>query len=218
MGAVDVGRNFWTWHIHQDHCDGNDRLVIDLALGLVAQRLNSHLAARYGVQDDLVSLSPLTDAEGKPAADARNRLVLFLTNIAQDATPRTGASRGSVQVIQAQAIHLDIYFMLASAYDAETYAEGLKLISAALTYFQANPVMTPRNTPDMPQGLSQLSLDISNLRVEEMGQMWGNLGGRYVPSVMFKMRSVMIDAGVVSEVVPLITRPGQSAGQGGEAS
>ncbi|MDW3223306.1 MAG: DUF4255 domain-containing protein [Paracoccaceae bacterium] len=193
--------------------------MIDLALGLVAQRLNSHLTARYGVPDELVSISPLVDAEGKPTADARNRLVLFLTNIAQDSTPRASAGgRGTVQMMQAQPIHLDIYFMLASAYDAETYGEGLKLISSALTYFQANPVMTPRNTPDMPSGLNQLSLDIANLKVEEMGQLWGNLGGRYVPSVMFKMRSVMIDAGAVSEVVPLITRPGQSASQGGGAS
>lgn len=186
--------------------------MIDLALGLVAQRLNSHLAARYGVQDDLVSLSPLTDPEGKQTADARNRLVMFLTNIAQDSTPRSpGRNRGAVQVMQAQPIHLDIYFMLASAYDADTYAEGLKLISAALTYFQANPVMNPRNAPDMPRGLSQISLDIANLKVEEMSQMWGNLGGRYVPSVMYKMRSVIIDAAAVSEVVPLITTPGQSA-------
>ncbi|WP_187428337.1 hypothetical protein ROLI_001510 [Roseobacter fucihabitans] len=186
--------------------------MIDLALGLVADRLNAHLVSRYGVSDALVSVSPLSDGEGKPTADARNRLVMFLTNIAQDATPRAAAgTRSSVQMTQARAIHLDIYFMLASAYDAETYSEGLKLISSALAFFQANPVMTPRNTPDMPAGLNQLSLEISNLKVEEMGQMWGNLGGRYVPSVMFKMRSVMIDAGAVSDVVPLITQPGQAA-------
>ena len=185
--------------------------MIDQALGLVATRLNAHLAARYGVQDALVALSPLTDAEGKPAPDARNRLVIFLTNIAHDATPRGPKPRAGGQVVQAQPIHLDVYFMLASAYDAETYEEGLKLMSAALMYFQAHPVMTPQNTPEMPAGLHQLSLEISNLRVEELGQIWGNLGGRYVPSVMFKMRSVMIDAGAVTTVVPLATRPGTSA-------
>ncbi|MFK7871025.1 MAG: DUF4255 domain-containing protein [Roseobacter sp.] len=185
--------------------------VIDQALTLVAQRLNSHLAARYGVQDELVSLSPLTDAEGKPAPDARNRLVMFVTNIAHDSTPRGGRPRMSPQMVQSQAQHLDIYFMLASAYEAETYAEGLKLISTALTFFQAYPVMSPQTTPDMPAGLSQLSFEIANLKVEEMGQMWGNLGGRYVPSVMFKMRSVIIDAGALTSIVPLVTRPGQDA-------
>jgi hypothetical protein len=184
--------------------------VIDQALTLVAQRLNGHLTARYGVQDELVTLSPLSDAEGKPAPDARNRLVMFVTNIAHDPTPRGGRSRVSAQIVQSQAQHLDVYFMLASAYEAETYVEGLKLISSALAFFQAHPVMTPQSTPDMPVGLSQLSFEIANLKVEEMGQMWGTLGGRYVPSVMFKMRSVVIDAGALTNIVPLVSRPGQS--------
>ena len=111
--------------------------MIDRALGLVAGLLNSHLSARYGVQDDLIVLSPLTDAEGKPAADARNRLVLFLTNISEDATPRSRQHRSGEQVSRRNPVHLDIYFIVASAYEAETYEEGLKLMSAALMFFYA---------------------------------------------------------------------------------
>lgn len=185
--------------------------MIDQALSLVTTRLNAHLVARYGVPDDLVTLSPLSDAEGKPATNARNRLVIFLTNIAHDVTLRTSTSRGGGGVMQANPLHLDIYFMVASAYEADTYEEGLKLLSAALMYFQANPVITPQSAPEMPQGMKQLSIEISNLPSEEIGQLWGNLGGRYVPSVMFKMRSVIIDANAMTSVVPLITRPGSSA-------
>ena len=181
--------------------------MIDLALGLVTRRLNAHLAGRYGVQDDLVALSPLSDAEGKPAVNARNRLVIFLTNIAHDVTTRAPNLRSGGQIVQASPLHLDIYFMLASAYEADTYEEGLKLMSAALMYFQASPIITPQSAPEMPQGLQQLSIEISNLQAEEIGQLWGNLGGRYVPSVMFKMRSVIIDANAMTAVVPLITRP-----------
>ncbi|TCM86132.1 DUF4255 domain-containing protein [Rhodovulum steppense] len=182
--------------------------MIDGALGLVTARLNAHLAARYRVSDDLVVLSPLSDAEGKPAAEARNRLVLFLVNIAHDATPRRPLKPEGGQVTRAHPLHLDIYFMLASGHDPETYLEGLKLMSAAMMFFQTCPVMNPQTTPDMPPGLEQLSIEISNLRIEELGQLWGNLGGRYVPSVMFKMRSVIIDAAAVGGVAPLVTRPG----------
>ncbi|TCP40175.1 DUF4255 domain-containing protein [Rhodovulum marinum] len=181
--------------------------MIDSALGLVVARLNAHLSARYKVADDLVVLSPLADAEGKPAAEVRNRLALFLINIAHDATPRRPLAPAAGQVERAPPVHLDIYFMLASGHDPDTYGEGLKLMSAALMFFQATPVMTPQTTPEMPEGLGQLSVEISNLRVEELGQLWGNLGGRYVPSVMFKMRSVMIDSGVITRVVPLVEKP-----------
>lgn len=185
---------------------GWSAVVIDQALKLISDRLNAHLASVFSVGEDLVAIGPLTDAEGKPTAETRNRLTLFLTNIAQDSVPR-GAGRHAMQIGQAPPIHLDIYFMLASGHDPDIYGEGLKMISAALMFFQAHPVMTPQNTPEMPAGLAQLTIELSNLKVEEVGQLWGNLGGRYAPSVMFKMRSVMIDAGVIQSITPLIRAP-----------
>jgi hypothetical protein len=185
--------------------------VIDLALKLISDRLNAHLSALFKVSEDLVAVGPLSDAEGKPTAEARNRLTLFLTNIAQDKVPRSNAPRGALSGGQAPPVHLDIYFMLASGHDPEIYGEGLKMISAALMFFQANPVMTPRTTPEMPAGLAQLTIEISNLKVEEIGQLWGNLGGRYAPSVMFKVRSVMIDARAVTSITPLVRGPAATA-------
>ena len=185
--------------------------MIDLTLKLIVDRLNAHLSGLFSVSEDLVAIGPLSDADGTPTAEARNRLTVFVTNLAQDSMPRSSISQSMGQVGQARPVHLDIYFMLASGHDPEIYAEGLKLISAALMYFQSNPVMTPQNTPEMPAGLSQLSIDIANLRVEEIGQLWGNLGGRYVPSVMFKVRSVIIDAGLVQSITPLVRAPESDA-------
>ena len=181
--------------------------MIDQAMILIAGQLNAHLGAQFSAADDIVAITPLTDAEGKPAANARNRLALFISNITQDPMPRrmSGAPPSSLGAVsRAKPIHLDIYFMLAAAFDAETYTEGLKMLSAALRYFQANPLMTPQNTPGMARGLIQLAVEIDNLGNQEIGQLWGNLGGRYVPSVHFRMRSIMIDADAVSDVTPVI--------------
>lgn len=190
--------------------------MIDLTLKLVADRLNAYLSALFSVSDELVAIGPLSDAEGKPTAESRNRLTLFVTNIAHDTVPRLRGGRGPIGDGKAPPVHLDIYFMLASGHDPEIYAEGLKLLSASLMYFQSNPVMTPRTAPEMPSGLSQLSIEIANLKAEEIGQLWGNLGGRYVPSVMFKARSVLIDAGAITSVTPLVRAPeSQAAAEAG---
>lgn len=181
--------------------------MIDLALTLVCNRLNAHLSAVYSVQEDLVVLAPLSDAEGRPTAETRNRLAMFMTNIAEDTIARSSPKAARGLMGGTRPIHLDLYFMLASGHDPELYGEGLKLISTTLMFFQANPVMTPARMPDMPIGLSQLTFEIANMRAEEVSQMWGNLGGRYVPSVMFKMRSVMIDSGAVSQITQLIRAP-----------
>ncbi|GFE50681.1 hypothetical protein So717_24340 [Roseobacter cerasinus] len=185
--------------------------MIDQALQLVRDRLNDHLRIRFAVSEDLVSLSPLTDVEGKPAKEARNRLVLFMVNIARDTVPRQRTARGAAPTLQAQPLHMDVYFMVASGHDVDLYPEGLKLVSAALMFFQSQPVFTPQSTPDMPQGLSQLTVEVSNMGLEEVGQIWSNLGSRYVPSVMFKMRSVMIDASMTTGIAPTITAPSQRA-------
>lgn len=181
--------------------------MIDLALTLVKDRLNAHLSAVYSVSEELVALAPLSDSEGRPTAETRNRLAIFMTNLAEDAIPRQTPQSGRGLFGQTRPLHLDIYFMLASGHDPEIYGEGLKLISAALMFFQANPLLTPTRVPEMPAGISQLAIEIANLRVEEVGQLWGNFGGRYAPSMMFKMRSVLIDANAVTSITPLIRSP-----------
>lgn len=184
--------------------------MIDAALSLIATRLNGHLAGRFEAAEDLVVLAPLTDPEGKSSDITRNRLALFVTNITEDPMPRGGQARGASiigRTAEAPPLHLDIYAMLAANYDPNIYSEGLKLLSAALMFFQTYPVMTPQNTPEMPRDMQQLSFEISNLRPEEMGQMWGNLGGRYVPSVMFKIRTVTLVTGAIKSIKPTIRKP-----------
>lgn len=184
--------------------------MIDAAMLLIVDQLNGHLAGRFSATEDLVVLAPLTDPEGKPSDISRNRLALFVTNIAEDPTPRRGRARGASIIghaAEAPPLHLDIYAMLAASYDPNIYAEGLKMLSAALMYFQSYPLMTPQNTPNMPRELQQLSFEISNLRPEEMGQMWGNLGGRYVPSVMFKIRTVTLTSGAITSITPTVRTP-----------
>ena len=181
--------------------------MIDVALILLRDRLNAYFSAQFEVSEDLVVMAPLNDAEGNPTAETRNRLATFVTNIAEDKTPR-GAARGiRTALASMQPLHLDVYFMLASGHDPEIYGEGIKLISKALMFFQATPLLTPQNTPEMPIGIDQLSVEVVHLRVEEVGQLWGNMGGRYVPSVMFKMRLVLIDAAATAQVLPLAVEP-----------
>jgi hypothetical protein len=190
--------------------------MIDRALRLLSDRLNGHLKGLYNVPDDLVAVSPLTDAEGKPADQARNRLALFVTNVSHDAMPRAAQRHGvslSGSMRKQQPVHLDIYVMLAASFEPETYAEGLKLLSSAMRYFQGHPLMTPQTHPEMPNGLAQLTLEISNLNNDALGQLWGNLGGRYVPSVQYKLRSVLIDSDTVVTVEPIVTTPRSRAGQ-----
>ncbi len=175
--------------------------MIDKAIQILADRLNQHLGARFSVDDDIVVASPLVDASGGPVATTRNQLVLFVANIDQDTMPRNSELRagGGSSVTRAQPpLHLNVYVMIAANYDPENYTEALKVLSGALQYFQANPVLDASNAPEFGQtGLQKLQMEISNLGIETVGHLWGVSGGRYLPSVLYRMRTVSIDANAV---------------------
>ena len=181
--------------------------MIDRAMVLVADRLNAHLRAHYGVREDLVVLSPLVDAEGNLPKIARNRLVMFISNIAHDPTARS-TGRGAVtlggQVRRAQSVHLDVYFIVAACFDPERYSDGLALLTAGMRYLQDNTNLSPQTHPEMAPGLSQLSIEIANLGSDAAGQLWGSFGASYMPSVQYKMRSVVIDSDAVVAVDPVV--------------
>ena len=59
--------------------------------------------------------------------------------------------------------------------------------------------MFDRNSsPDMEdKGIERLSIDMESLSVDGVSQLWGVLGGRYLPSVVYRIRTVAIDSGAV---------------------
>ncbi len=168
--------------------------------------------------DDLVVVTSLTDHEGKPAASARNRLVLFVTDVARESAARSVRVRsgsGGRIAVSPDPIHLNVYFMLAGNFDPDNYGEALKVLSHSVQFFQSNPVFNHRNAPEMAEGLEQLSCEIHNLSHEVSSHLWGVHGGRYVPSIHFKMRMIAIDSGVM-EREDFVVRASETLAEAGE--
>jgi len=63
-----------------------------------------------------------------------------------------------------------------------------------IAFFQTRTVFTPSNTPDLPPGIEQLTVEIENLTTTELSNLWGILGGRYLPSILYRFRMITIDA------------------------
>lgn len=185
--------------------------MIDLAVSLVARRLNQHLRQQFGAPEDLVAVTGLTDGEGKPTALSRNRIAVFVTNITEETGARRAPARagmiGGRVAVSAEPVYLNIYLMIASSYDAENYLESLKILSRAVQFFQSVPVFDHQNSPDMDDRLHQLALEIHNMDADTSSQLWGTHGGRYVPSVQYKMRLVAIGSGAVLREDFVIRQP-----------
>lgn len=175
--------------------------MIDQVLELLARHLNGHLRRMLHVPEDVVVVSNLQEIGGTPVTSSTNKLVLFLSGIERDTLAhRTrdtswGGADGIVQ--RAAPVYLNLLVMCAANFSGGHYPEALKFLSAAIAYFQGNPSFDHQNTPDMDARLEGLALNMENLTSHEMHSLWSIHGGRYVPSVLFRVRMITLQSGVI---------------------
>ncbi len=72
---------------------------------------------------------------------------------------------------------------------------SVKFLSATLSFFQSNCVFTHSNTPDLNRNIEKLTFEIVNQDLQNQSHLWGTLGGKYLPSILYKVRMVTIQEG-----------------------
>jgi hypothetical protein len=86
------------------------------------------------------------------------------------------------------------------------YEESISKIQKIIGFFQRQNVFDSSGFPDLPVGIEKLVFDLVNLNLEQLHHLWSMLGGKYIPSVVYKMRMVAIDEALESPESPLITQ------------
>jgi len=184
--------------------------MIDAALLHIASHLNAVLRRAHQSAEDLVAVTGLQEADGSPAAGASHRLSAFLVNLERDGVPGLPTQMiggGERLPRSAPPLNLNLLVMFAANYGGTTYAEALKLIASTIACFQATPVLDPQNSPGLDPRLDKLSLSLESLGLQEMATLWGVLGGRYLPSVLYRVRLLTIDARQPDAQMPSVRVP-----------
>lgn len=184
--------------------------MIDAALLHIAGHLNAVLRRSHQSAEDLVAVTALHEADGAPAAGAAHRLCAFLVNLERDAVPGMPAhtlGSGDRMARSAPPVQLNLLVMFAANYGGSTYPEALKLISSTIACFQATPVLDPQNSPGLDPRIDKLTLNIEPLSLHDLSTLWGVLGGRYVPSVLYRVRLLTIDARKPDAQLPPVRTP-----------
>lgn len=174
--------------------------MIYAALQHLTQHLNQNLKRAYQLSEDIAVLAKPVENDGGCAPVATNKLALFLVNIEKDSMPRPSQSNGKVasrSETHADALYLNLYVLLAANFESTNYAESLKYLSSAIAYFQHQSVFDHQSTPDLHGGIDKLVLDVENLRIQELSNLWGILGGKYQPSMLYKVRMIALGGGQI---------------------
>lgn len=185
--------------------------MIDRAISQIAAQLNEYLRGLLGTSEELVVVSNLLGPDGSPAPNVNNRVILFLTSIDKDTvTQRLPDGRASA-FSGSQPLFLNIYLMVAANFTGANYPEALKFLSLVIGFFHRQPVIDHANSPDLDQGIDRLVLDIENTSPQAMSNIWGVLGGRYLPSVLYRVRMVAVGGDDVRGRVSPVTAPETAA-------
>jgi hypothetical protein len=179
--------------------------MIDLALDFLCKQINTYLLEKLDPppQGDaiiLANVSQLNEAQpnsGGTTDDPQNAFI-SLVNIEEDRISKSQENtvrRDNTVIYKNPKVFLNLYVLF--AVNLNNYTEALKRLSFIIQFFQFRNVFTPGNSPTMDPAIEKLIADMHSLSFEQSNQLWATLGGRYIPSVLYKVRLVGIEEGAI---------------------
>lgn len=185
--------------------------MIYAAISHITGQLNQHLKRTFDLSEDIVVVSNIVEQDGSVATNVTNRIVASLINVEKDTAPGvrpTPTTRsGQAASLTHPPVHTNLFLLFAGNFNGKNYSESLKFLSYTIGYFQRNPLFTRNNSPELDPRIGRLALDIENLNIKDLSSLWTVLSGKYLPSVLYKIRMVTFDAKDVHTRIPKLAEP-----------
>jgi hypothetical protein len=148
----------------------------------------------HRVNADLGNISEIIRDTGNSGVTAD--VVISLINIEENRIsrdPNNYMRKDGGIILKNPAVHLYLTLLFTSVRHAGGYGLSLQDIQNVIASFQQKSVFDHANTPALPAGIEKLVLDMVSLNLQQLHEIWSVLGGKYYPSVVYRMRMVTID-------------------------
>lgn len=159
--------------------------MIKKILTYYAERLNEYLSPLHHQPEGLAEVSFI----GNTTEEKPNKIVISLYSIEKEAS---GGVTSPVQHSDGRYIRmlpplmLNLNVIIAAVYDVHRYTDSLSVLSDTLKFIQSSPQFKIEGEP--------YTIEIVTLTGQELNNVWTTLGGQYYPSVVCKIRRLVIDA------------------------
>lgn len=178
--------------------------MIHLAVDHIVERLNENVNLRTGGIADRVVQVNLLDQSGNEIAEAEGKVVLSLVNLEEDPAVRSidpyhRQDDGSYQKVEPE-VRLYLYLLFIA--NLTDYDEALKSISHIISFFQKQRYFDYAEIPDLEDRAGRLVFELYSLTFEQLNHLWGALGAKYRPSVLYRVRVVSIQEKQIEAVIP----------------
>jgi hypothetical protein len=175
--------------------------MLDTALKFLKDELNTYLLTQTGSDSIKVEMSKLVDESGKYAFEL-DTIAISIINIEEDRVfksqiPEHIYTNGQHIVLEPE-LKLNLHVLFAANF--KVYDQALKYISYVLTYFQSHSSFTSVEYPALDPSIEKLTTELQSLSYEQLNQIWAFIGGKQLPSAIYKVRMVSLQ-GMVPKVI-----------------
>ena len=194
--------------------------MIDNALKIIANELNKYVVRKLDPDRDptttkriaIGNIAKVQDSEGGgPRPDAVSAPgIVSLVNLEEERNTRSVNNYVKVNdriEYKNPKVFLNLYCLF--AINHSSYETSLQYLSLIIQFFQYRNVINQKNTPAdnglaLDPKIEKLIFDMVSLNAEQINHLWAVLGGKYYPSVLYKVRMLTIEddtAGLPGEFI-----------------
>ncbi len=86
---------------------------------------------------------------------------------------------------------INLYVLFSAHF--EDYNTALRSLSEVVLFFEINRFFDKTTNESLPsENLQKVVVEMRTLNFEEQNQLWGSLGAKYIPSVLYKIKTISI--------------------------
>jgi len=167
---------------------------IGKTLDLIKIKLNQYFNNIHRENEEWTIVSNIVKQDGSLYENAKDKVVIFLTNIQHETIVSTYNKNMPVNdqrfAIVAPPIYINLYVLFYANYYDGNYRDGLMMLSGTISFFQQNPTFTQANLPGLESNIDKLTFEMVNMDLTERSYLYGLIGSKCLPSVLYKVRMI----------------------------
>jgi hypothetical protein len=147
-----------------------------------------------GLSVKLGNIGEILSSSGSSEGDD-DQIIISLINIEENRLSRDPQPyvRTGINIRKKNpAVHLYLTLLFTSV--RAGYTTALLDVQGVIGFFQQKTFFDHANTPLLHAGIEKLTFEMVSLNMEQLQQLWSMLGGKYHPSIVYKVRMVTIDS------------------------
>ena len=161
--------------------------MIKRILSCYAELLGEYLARTHH-QPEGMAMVGLVGSSGEPSP---NKMVISLVNLEKEGSgDMSYLNQGRYNPAKKGApLMMNLYIILSAVYESKRYAESLSVLSDTLAFIQSRPKFST--------GKENCTVEVVPMSTTDLHNIWTTMGGQYYPSVICKVRSVLVDTSTI---------------------